>query len=98
MLWLPIVTHTGADPGFPIGGDANPPGEHQHMILRNFAKKCMKLRKFWAVGGVHQGHLLNPPLPYEPSLWLGNNRNLTFTVHFMGFQKLEGISSFVTLG
>ena len=23
----------------------------QHMILPNFVKNCMKLRKFWAVGG-----------------------------------------------
>ena len=28
-----------------------PSGGHQHMILSNFAKNCMKLRKFWAMGG-----------------------------------------------
>ena len=42
---------SGPDPGFPIGGGANPPGGRQHMILSNFAKNCMKLRKFWAMGG-----------------------------------------------
>ena len=30
--------------------------------------------------------------------WLGNNRNLTFTVHFRGFQRLVGALLFVTLG
>ena len=28
---------------------------------------------------------------------LGNNRNLTFSVHFSDFQELKGASSFVTL-
>ena len=40
-----------ADPGFPVGGGANPPRGRQHMILPNFAKNCMKLRKIWAMGG-----------------------------------------------
>ena len=40
----------GPDLGFPAGGGANPPGWRQHMILPNFAKNCMKLRTFWAVG------------------------------------------------
>ena len=35
----------------------SPPGGRQHMILPNFAKNCIKLRKFWAVvgggGGAH---------------------------------------------
>ena len=46
-------TNTGADPGFPVGGGANPRGGggRQHMILLNFAKNCMKLRIFWTVGG-----------------------------------------------
>ena len=44
--------HTpGEDPGFPVEGDANPPGGCQHTILPNFPKNCMKLRKFWSVGG-----------------------------------------------
>ena len=34
----------------------------------------------------------------QPPLWLGNNKNFTFTVHFRGFQRLERLSSFVTLG
>ena len=33
------------------------------MILPNFTKNCMKLRKFWAVGGAHaECAPLNPPL------------------------------------
>ena len=41
----------GEDPGFPIGGGTNPPGGCQHIILPNFVKNCMKLRKFWGIGG-----------------------------------------------
>ena len=49
----------GADPGFPVGG-AVPRGKggggcHQHMILSNFLKNCMKSRKFWTVWGARQG-------------------------------------------
>ena len=59
MLSFDAVLLSGADPGFPVGGGANPLGGRQHMILPNFAKNCMKLRKFWAVGGAPP---LNPPL------------------------------------
>ena len=51
MLWLPIVTHTGADPGFPIGGGANPPGGCQHIILQNFAKKLHETEKILGCRG-----------------------------------------------
>ena len=51
----------GADPGFSVGGDADPPGRgRKPMILANFPKNCMKLRKFWTVGGGRP--LLDPPL------------------------------------
>ena len=49
---------TQADPGFPVGGGASPGGA-QHMIMQNFEKNCMKLRKFWALGG---GPHLNPTM------------------------------------
>ena len=39
-----------ANPGFSVGGGANPPGVRQHTILPNVPKNFMKLRKFWAVG------------------------------------------------
>ena len=33
------------------------------MILPNFAKNCMKLKKIWAIGGAHTGGApVNPPL------------------------------------
>ena len=32
------------DPGIPVGGDANPRGGCQHMILPNFPKNFMELR------------------------------------------------------
>ena len=50
---------SGADPGLAptlYGG-------RQHMILENFAKNCMKLRTFWAIGGHAPGASpLNPLL------------------------------------
>ena len=71
LLECCLVFITGADPGFPVGEGANPPGGGgcQHMILPNFEKNCMKLRKFWAVGGgggdrTLRASSLNPPLYY----------------------------------
>ena len=57
---MSIQDNTGADPGFPVGGGADPLGGRQHTILLNFPKNCMKSRKFWAVGGAP----INPPLQY----------------------------------
>ena len=50
---LPVRSiHTvGADTGFSVGGGANPPGGRQHTNLSDFPENCMKLRKFWSVGG-----------------------------------------------
>ena len=43
---------TGAHPGFPIGGGANPQRRGcQHTILPNFPQNCMEMRTFWAVWG-----------------------------------------------
>ena len=56
---------SGADPGFLVGGGANPPrGGANTQICQIFPKNCMKLRKFWSVGGgARQGHpRLDPPL------------------------------------
>ena len=55
MAFPNVMPLTGADSGFHVGGDANPLGGRQHMILPNFAKNCMKLRKFWAVQGTRRG-------------------------------------------
>ena len=58
-------TIAGADPGFPIGGGANPPGGgRQHTILPDFLKNCMKFRNIWSVGegGRVGGTPLDPPL------------------------------------
>ena len=44
-----MSTQSGADPGFPVGGGANPPGGAPRYDFAKFCKKnCMKLRKFWA--------------------------------------------------
>ena len=49
-----FLNTAGADPGFPLGGCTNPPGGANIRCCQIFAKKCMKLMKFWA-GGVRQG-------------------------------------------
>ena len=60
---LLFCLYPGADPGFPVGGGADPLEGRQHTILSNFPKNCMKSRKFWAVGGRAPGAPpLNPPL------------------------------------
>ena len=53
----------GTDPGFSVLGGANPPERgRKPMILANFPKNCMKLRKFWTVGGAPGAPPLDPPL------------------------------------
>ena len=43
---------SGADSGFPVGWDANPPGGGANLrFCQNFPKNCMKLQTFWAIGG-----------------------------------------------
>ena len=60
MLFL-----AGADTGFPVGRGTNPLRGHQHTNLLDFPKYCMKLRKFWSMGGPHWGcPPLDPPLPW----------------------------------
>ena len=68
----------GADPGFPVGGGADPlegggargaMGGRQHTILSNFPKNCLKSRKFWAVEGMRQGAPLNLPLARVVPVW-----------------------------
>ena len=42
----------GSDPGFPVGGDDNPPGGgRQDTSLPDLSKNCMNLRKSWSMGG-----------------------------------------------
>ena len=60
------VRNAGADPGFPVGGDTNPPGGCKHTNLPDFSKNCMKLRKFWSVGGHAPGAT---PLDRPYKIW-----------------------------
>ena len=46
-----LESFAGADPVFPVGGDVNPSGGRQDMILPKFPKNCIKLRQFWAARG-----------------------------------------------
>ena len=50
----------GADPGFPVGGGADPPGgTPTYNFVKISNKNCMKSRTFWALGPP-----LDPPLDY----------------------------------
>ena len=56
-----IYLNSVADPGFLRGGGTNPRGGgHQHTILPNFPKKCMKLKEIWTRG--HPSPPLDPPI------------------------------------
>ena len=50
-----------ADPEFPRGGGANPPTGHEHTILPNFPKSCLKLKEF-GPGGHEERAPLDPPM------------------------------------
>ena len=41
-----------ADPGFPRRGGANPKGGANLLFGQFFPENCMKMKKFWARGGV----------------------------------------------
>ena len=41
---------TGVDPGFPVGGGADPREGRQHTILSNFPINCMKSGNFGPEG------------------------------------------------
>ena len=59
-------TPTGADPGFPVGRVPTYQGGTNIRFCHIFQKNCMKLRKFWAVGGCAPGvPPLDPPLPRQ---------------------------------
>ena len=59
-----VWNKAGADPEFPVGGGANPPGGgHQYTNLPDLLKNCIKLRSFWSVGrGTPGAPSLDPPL------------------------------------
>ena len=49
-------------------------------------------------GGTQIDIMVTSGYPHQSPLWLHHNRSLTFTVDFRSLQRLEGASSFVTLG
>ena len=53
---MDIYTISGADPGFPLEEDTNPPGGANLPFCQIFKKKGMKLRTFWAVTALLDPH------------------------------------------
>ena len=63
---ISIIKISGADPGFLVGGDVNPPGRGANIqICQIFIQNCIKLKKFWSVVGGG-----DPPLNIYVSLRL----------------------------
>ena len=55
----PFTTQSGANPGYPIGGGADPKGWHQHTILPIFPINCLTIL------GRRGVPLLDTPLPIQ---------------------------------
>ena len=53
---------SGADPGFPLGGGADPPVGAPTYDFVKFPQKLHEIKKIWAVGGRAGGTPLDPPL------------------------------------
>ena len=59
-----------ADPGFPRGGGANLTEGHQHMILPNSPKNCIKLKEFGPGGRGEGRHWIHLFITYHLNLLL----------------------------
>ena len=93
-----------ADPGFPRVGGANSPGGHQHTILPNFPKNCMKLKAFGPPGGGGSKILLCRSatddhyvfLPSTNEAWgkvMFLEASVSHSVHMVGWWKGGGLST-----
>ena len=55
-----------ADPGFPRGGDANPPGGVPTHDFAKCSQKLHEIERIWTPGGMHpSGPSLDPPMIME---------------------------------
>ena len=51
-----VIDHSGVDPGFSVGGGANPPGGgHQNTNVTRFPQKLHGIMKFCSLCGAHGG-------------------------------------------
>ena len=60
--WFWLTSFSGADPGFPLGGGANPPGGAPTCNLAKFSEKLLETRKMLGHGGCAGSAPLDPPL------------------------------------
>ena len=60
------MNRPGADPGFPVGGGANPPGG---APTYDFAKFCEKLHEIEKILGRREGARARGASPLNPPLW-----------------------------
>ena len=54
-----MTIYAGADPGFPVGGGANPPGK---ALTYTFSQKLHEIKKSLVPGGGRGRTPLHPPL------------------------------------
>ena len=74
-----IPNSSGADPEFPVGGGANPPGGGANIQI--FPKNCMKLRTFWFIGGGGGARAGGAPL--DPPLFMYHNFRQIYWILFI---------------
>ena len=60
---LLFIRRPGADPGYPVGGGANPPGGAPTYDFAKFREKLHEIENILGRGGARAGRApLNPPL------------------------------------
>ena len=84
---------TGADSGFPIGGGADFPGGANLQFCQIFQKTCMKLRKFWAMGGEGHQHTILPNFPKKCMKLRTFWTSIKFCQNFKKLREIEQIFS-----
>ena len=84
--WYNFSVSAGADPGFPVRGDADFPGGHQHTILLIFPQKLHEIEKILSP--------LDPPLfGLEPQKEILGSRPIFVRIEFLRFEMNSNLSN-----